>query len=96
MACRFCERIKKLRKVDVLLIICICLFLYIGNQMQLKSYREQKEQAQHKNEQKPTQAAQHNLMPEKSEQERLKAYEDLQRKCYFGQDAKACDELKKY
>ena len=44
MACRFCDRIKRLKKIDVLLIIFICVFMYVVNQFQMKQYREQKAQ----------------------------------------------------
>ncbi|RDU59812.1 hypothetical protein [Helicobacter marmotae] len=82
MRCGFCERIKKLRKIDVALMVGICVFMYIANQLQLREYRAQKVQESAKIQQK--------------EEAELKIYEDLQRKCYFKQDKNACDELKAY
>lgn len=81
MACRLCERIKNIRAVDVILIIFICVGMYIANHFQMKSYY--KERAE-----KLEQA-------QKEEKQKLKAFEDLQRQCYFKQDKKACEELEK-
>ncbi len=82
MRCGFCERIKKLRKVDVLMILCVCFFMYIANYFQMIEYREQKAQEKQKLEQK--------------QEIDLKIYEELQRKCYFGQDKQACQSLKQF
>ena len=67
MACRFCDRIKRLKKIDVLLIIFICVFMYVVNQFQMKQYREQKAIEKAKEEQRA--------------KEHLEKYEHLQRQC---------------
>ena len=100
MKCGFCERIKKLRKLDVILMLCICLFLYIGSQMQKKEMQTYKEQSKQRQEKKLEQgrkveAVQVQQTQQEQESEPQK-YEDLQRQCYFKSDKKACEELKKY
>lgn len=82
MACRFCDRIKRLKKIDVLLIIFICVFMYVVNQFQMKQYREQKALEKAKEEQRA--------------KEHLEQYEKLQRQCFFKNDKKACEALKAY
>ena len=82
MACRFCDRIKRLKKIDVLLIIFICVFMYVVNQFQMKQYREQKALEKAKEEQRA--------------KEHLEQYEHLQRQCLFKRDKKAREALKAY
>ncbi|STP10595.1 Uncharacterised protein [Helicobacter cinaedi] len=82
MACRFCDRIKRLKKIDVLLIIFICVFMYVVNQFQMKQYREQKALEKAKEEQRA--------------KEHLEQYEHLQRQCLFKSDKKACEALEAY
>lgn len=84
MKCGFCDRIKNLRRVDVILIACICFFLYIGYQLQLKEYKAYKGESQKARENK------------QEKDKELQAYEDLQRKCYFKNDKEACELLKSY
>ena len=79
MRCGICERIKKMGKVQVLLIIFICVFMYVVNHFQMKEYRAQRAQEK-----------------AQKEQSQLKAYEDLQRKCYFKQDNASCEALRNY
>lgn len=86
MACRFCERLRKIRPVDLAAIAFICVFMYIVNHFEMKQYRAQK--AKEASEQKISEHKQ------KQEQDiQLKAYEQLQRLCFFKQDPTACKAL---
>lgn len=80
--CRFCQRLKKLRGVELLMIALVCVGMYVANHFEMKEYRAKRAEA---------------LQKEAQEQEkRLVEFENLQRRCYFAQDAQACKELKNF
>ncbi|MCX2716394.1 hypothetical protein OQH61_01395 [Helicobacter sp. MIT 21-1697] len=82
MRCGFCQRIKNLRKIDIVLILLICFFMYIANQFQMREYYAQKAKVE-------SQRA-------KVQDKKLEEFENLQRECLFKQDKTACEALKKY
>ena len=82
MKCGLCEKIKNLRKFDILLILAICFFLYIGAQLQVREFKSYKEQ--------------HKQESNKIQDKELQIYEALQRKCYFKNDKNSCEKLKEY
>lgn len=85
MACRICERLKRIRLVDLAAVAFICVFMYIINHFEMKKYREQK-----------AQEAKAQREEKRAQDSELKAYEQLQKQCFFKQDKHACEALKAY
>lgn len=82
MKCKICERLKRLRGVDIILIVLICVGMYIANHFQMQSYYKER-------------AKKHEQQQIKEKQE-LERFESLQRQCFFERNKQACEALKKF